>query len=170
MQERCRRWAKYNKKKKGREKFRFYSGQGDALKFIVVCTLFLVMLIKDFDSWNVLKQAIDASVPSTKIREGEIRWCKFGVNVGYEALGKGKNFQRPVLILKKFSTDIFLALPLTTKVKVGSWFYPLNDGQRCVLLSQSKVLDRRRLEEKMFELTALDLQKIKQAYCALILS
>jgi len=53
------------------------------------------MFIKDFDSWNKLKKTIDQSLPSTKIREGEIRWCKFGVNVGNEALGKGTAFKRP---------------------------------------------------------------------------
>jgi len=79
------------------------------------------MLLKDFDAWNQLKKIVDGSSTSTKIREGEIRWCKFGVNVGNEAFGKGTGFKRPVLVLKKFSGDVFLAVPLTTKMHDGSW-------------------------------------------------
>lgn len=130
------------------------------------------MFIKDFDSWNRLKKLIDKSLSSTKIREGEIRWCKFGINVGSEALGKGAAFQRPVLILKKFSGDVFLALPLTSKIHQGSWFYPVEHKgiARSVILNQARVLDRKRLEEKIFDLNENELQKIKSAYCNLILS
>ena len=127
--------------------------------------------MKDFDSWNRLKKTIDASVPSTKIREGEIRWCKFGVNVGNEALGKGTAFKRPVLILKKFSGDVFLAVPLTTKLHRGTWYYPIfcNEIWQCLILNQARTLDRKRLEKKIVEIKAQELLSVKLAYSQLIL-
>lgn len=130
------------------------------------------MFIKDFDSWNKLKKYIDTSVPSTKIREGEIRWCKFGVNVGNEALGKGLGFKRPVLVLKKFSGDVFLAIPLTTKIHRGTWYYSIyyHGTWRCLILNQARTLDRKRLEEKIFEIKAQELRLVKLAYIRLILS
>ena len=128
------------------------------------------MFIKDFDSWNQLKKITDQAVPSTKIREGEIRWCKFGVNVGNEALGKGAGFKRPVLILKKFSSEVFLGVPLTSKIHQGSWYYVLeHEGiKRSVILNQARVLDRKRLEQKVYALAESELQKVKDAFIQLI--
>lgn len=128
------------------------------------------MLIKDFDSWNQIKKTLDKSLPSTWIREGEIRWCKFGVNVGNEALGKGAGFKRPVLILKKFSGDVFLALPLTSKIHAGDWYHPIqnNGTTNSVILNQARVLDRRRLEQKIFDVPESELQKVKDAFVNLI--
>ena len=128
------------------------------------------MFIKDFDSWNQLKKETDKKSASARIREGEIRWCKFGINIGTEALGKGLGFKRPILILKKFSGDIFLALPLTSKIREGSWFYPIRHGgmRRTVILNQARALDRKRLEQKIFDLPEHELQKIKDAFTSLI--
>ncbi len=130
------------------------------------------MFIKDFDSWSKLKKIIDESVASTKIREGEIRWCKFGVNVGNEALGKGTSFKRPVLVLKKFSADVFLAVPLTSKMHEGTWYYPIfcNEIWQCLILNQARTLDRKRLEEKITELSFQELGSVKKTYADLILS
>lgn len=130
------------------------------------------MFVKDFDSRNKLKKSIDRSIASTKIREGEIRWYKFGVNVGNEALGKGESFKRPVLVLKKFSGDVFLAAPLTTKIHEGTWYYPLSyqGTAKRVILNQARALDRKRLEEKIVEINFQELRSVKQAYCDLILS
>lgn len=109
---------------------------------------------------------------STKIREGEIRWCKFGVNVGNEALGKGRGFKRPVLVLKKFSSDVFLAAPLTTRIHEGTWYYSISyqGSPKCIILNQARALDRKRLEEKIVEINSQELRSVKQAYCRLILS
>jgi hypothetical protein len=130
------------------------------------------MILKDFDSWNQVKKIVDGSLASTKIREGEVRWCKFGVNVGNEALGKGAGFKRPVLVLKKFSGDVFLAVPLTTKIHLGTWYYSVyyQGSWKCIILNQARVLDRKRLEEKIVELETKELLSVKQAYCELILS
>lgn len=125
----------------------------------------------DFNVWNDLKKATDASETNTKIRTGEIRWCRFGINIGKEALGKGETFRRPVLILKKFSGDVFMGLPLTTKIHTGDWYCPIWVGEveQSLILNQARVLDRKRLEDKLFEVSETELLKIKERYCALIL-
>ena len=125
----------------------------------------------DFDTWNRLKKITDTNEAKNKIRTGEIRWCRFGINIGKEILGKGATFRRPVLVLKKFSGDVFLGLPLTTKVHSGDWYCPiLVDGTiQSLILNQARVLDRKRLEEKLFEISETELVKIKKRYCELIL-
>ncbi len=128
-------------------------------------------MTKDFDRWNQVKKITDEKDVSIKIREGEVRWCKFGLNIGKEIIGKGENFRRPVLILKKYSGDVFLGLPLTTKEHHGDWYYKIvnEDVSRFVILNQGRILDRKRLEEKLFELSDLENMEVKKAYCTLIM-
>ena len=127
---------------------------------------------KDFDTWNQVKKSTDRTVQKIKIHEGEIRLCRLGVNIGYEVLGKGENFRRPVLILKKFSGEVFLGCPLTSKRHDGDWYLNLqHEGEtRCIILNQSRLLDKKRLEEKIYELNENDLKSVKEAYCKLIMS
>ncbi len=127
---------------------------------------------KDFSTWNTVKIQTDTSIQNINIREGEIRWCRVGINIGNEVLGKGEHFIRPVLIMKKFSSDVFLGIPLSSKIHTGTWFYTIDhDGiSRTLILNQSRLFDRKRLQEKVFEVSELELRQIKEAYCNLILS
>ena len=54
--------------------------------------------------------------------EKEIWWSCLGENIGNEINGKHDVFERPVIIFKKLSADILMAIPVTTKLKNGSWF------------------------------------------------
>ena len=49
---------------------------------------------KDFDRWNKLKKAINASDESERVyfHEGDIWWAHLGVNVDFEIDGKHKQF------------------------------------------------------------------------------
>ena len=126
---------------------------------------------KDFDNWNKIKKITNNLDIVIKIRVGEVRWCRFGINIGKEIIGKGETFRRPVLVLKKFSGDVFFGLPLTTKEHEGDWYYQIKNENipRSIILNQGRILDRKRLEEKLFEVTDLELIEIKKAYCSLIM-
>jgi len=126
---------------------------------------------KDFDQWNKVKKETDKHNQLIKIRVGEIRWCRFGLNIGSETIGKGHTFHRPVLILKKFSGDVFLGVPLTTKEHKGDWYCSIiHEGlTQTAILNQGRILDRKRLEEKMFEISESELENIKKLYCELIM-
>jgi mRNA-degrading endonuclease toxin of MazEF toxin-antitoxin module len=128
--------------------------------------------MKNFSEWNEIKIKTDDIESNIRIREGEIRWCRIGINVGREIVGKGEDFIRPVLILKKFSGDVFLGAPLTSKIHGGDWYYILkhNNTEQSVILNQSRLLDKKRLQNKLFQIHDRELLKIKQAYCNLILS
>lgn len=126
---------------------------------------------KNFEAWNKIKKITDKTPPLIRIRVGEIRWCRYGVNIGKEILGKGQTFRRPVLILKKYSGDGFLGLPLTSQSHTGDWYYGLHQKELYgyVILNQGRTLDRKRLEDKIIEISEVELNNIKKAYCALIL-
>ena len=60
---------------------------------------------KDFDGWNKLKKAIDASDDQRLyVHEGDIWWVRLGVNVGYEIDGKQREFSRPVVVREDTNT------------------------------------------------------------------
>jgi hypothetical protein len=57
----------------------------------------------DFDRWNGIKKATDATAEATRpyFREAEVWWVRLGRNIGYETSGKSREFTRPVIVLKK---------------------------------------------------------------------
>lgn len=89
----------------------------------------------------------------------------------FEQDGKGPDFARPVLIIKGFSKEVFLCVPLTTKMKKGKYYADIelsDKAPRKVILSQIRLVDSKRLQEKMTTVDAGQFQKIKQAIIRLI--
>ena len=87
-------------------------------------------------------------------REKEVWWIALGVNVGFEQDGKGEEFRRPVLILKKFNKYLVLAVPITTKVKKDNKYYiscsVAGDAiPRMAIISQVRPIDTKRFIDKL---------------------
>jgi mRNA interferase MazF len=108
---------------------------------------------KDFQKWHAKKSVVNEVVKRVYFHEREIWWCALGANVGCEQDGHGNNFERPVLILKKFNKEVFWGIPLTTKIKIGSFYVPVHSDDRtsCVaIVLQLRLMDAKRLLDKMF--------------------
>ena len=122
-------------------------------------------MAKDFDSWNDVKKQTDAEEPRLyTVRE--IWWCRFGVNRGTEQDGRGERFLRPALIMRSFGADACLVAPLTTstrehplRIAIGM----INEKRARVNLSQMRVIDTRRLTEKIGFLGKDAFAKIRKA-------
>ena len=101
---------------------------------------------KDFDSWNEKKKKLDSSNKKFLFKEGDIWWCSVGVNIGKESCGKGRNFLRPVLVLKKLSNHGFIGIPLTTKLSTNLWnIFLIVDGKKAnAQIHQMKMLSSSR--------------------------
>jgi mRNA interferase MazF len=101
---------------------------------------------KDFDSWNEKKKNIDQKEISERVffNEREIWWGFLGLNIGYEQDGKNKNFERPLLIVRKFNRNIVWVLPLTTIAKNNKFHYKLKSSGSIVILSQIRLLSTKR--------------------------
>ncbi len=110
---------------------------------------------KDFEGWHKLKPNLDANRKTPTFQEREIWWCSIGINIGNEENGKSEMFSRPVLIIRKFNNVIFWGVPLTTIIKDSQYYYKISFQGRdvCVMLSQLKMLDSKRLTTKMGQLT-----------------
>ena len=106
---------------------------------------------KDFDGWNRKKKKINKAVHLREFSEKEIWWASLGVNIGREIDGKHHNYERPVLIIKKLSTDTLWAIPLTSTNKEGSYFYGLviKDMLRTLSLLQLRMISSNRLLRKI---------------------
>ncbi|MFA6047915.1 MAG: type II toxin-antitoxin system PemK/MazF family toxin [Parcubacteria group bacterium] len=125
---------------------------------------------KDFVKWQLEKEIINSRNREIYFRERQIWWCSIGLNIGYEQDGKNERFERPVLILKKFSKDLFWALPTTSQNKTGAYYYQYNYNGRkySIILSQLRALSSKRLLRKIRKLREDDFEKVKTSVRSLI--
>ena len=107
---------------------------------------------KDFKKWHNAKTEIDNSPKRLFFHEREVWWCSIGVNVGFEQDGKGQYFARPAVIFKKFNNEVFWGIPLSTKIKKGKFYIPIEIGDgvpRVAIISQLRLIDGKRLYQKL---------------------
>ena len=97
--------------------------------------------INEIKKWIELKINLWTKKDRVVFKQGEIWWCSLGFNLGEEIFGKGEKFTRPVLIFKKFTSNSFLGLPLTTHGKKGSWYVEIRveKEKQWVLLNQARI-------------------------------
>lgn len=130
------------------------------------------MYQKDFQGWLVVKEKIHGHQSSLFRHEGEVWWSSIGCNIGSESDGKGKQFYRPVLIIKTWGPDLCLGIPLTSKIKEGRYYMNVSIIGRAsegfLMLSQIRVLDTKRLGRKMGSIHKDQLRLVKEKLIALI--
>ncbi|KIM12899.1 MAG: hypothetical protein KU38_02975 [Sulfurovum sp. FS08-3] len=120
--------------------------------------------MKNFEKWNEVKSKLHNK--KTKIvipKEREVYWASIGVNIGHEQDGKGDIFSRPVLVLKKYNQHIFFGIPLSTQLREGSFFFEflLNGEKRNALIVQGRLLDTKRLENRIGMINREDFDRLK---------
>jgi mRNA interferase MazF len=129
-------------------------------------------MFKRFLDWIQAKIIINQKYRSSQINEGEVYWCSLGENIGDEENGKGAEFSRPVLILKKFNNNIFLGIPMSTKNKESKYYVTvrLQDSIRSVIISQIRILDTKRLMKKIAYIPREDFVRVQDSVIRLIKS
>jgi mRNA interferase MazF len=120
--------------------------------------------IAKLDKWHEIKK--DISKENKKIvipKAREVYWASIGENIGYEQNGKGEIFSRPVLIVKRFSRNMFFGIPLSTQIKDGNFFYNFDflEQQSNALLVQARLYDTKRLENRLGMIEKSDFVNIK---------
>ncbi|MDQ7068393.1 MAG: type II toxin-antitoxin system PemK/MazF family toxin [Sulfurimonas sp.] len=131
-------------------------------------------MIKDFDNWNTVKQKIQDEEVVVGFKQRDIFYMKMGKNIGYEQDGKGDEFVRPVVIVKGFNKFMFFAIPLSTKIKDGKFYYSFEfqrNGDTIVnnaLLSQMRLFSTKRLLNKIGVMKSDDFVEMKIKFKKLI--
>lgn len=125
--------------------------------------------IKFIQEWCKLKASLFYKQSRIVFKQGDIWWCSLGMNLGEEMFGKGDKFTRPVLIFRKLTGNSFLGLPLTRQEKQGSWYVKItiHGGKNWVMLNQARVLDKKRLTNRIGELDNSDLKKVREKFLEL---
>jgi mRNA-degrading endonuclease toxin of MazEF toxin-antitoxin module len=125
---------------------------------------------KDFDSWNKRKKEVNEQALNF-YHEKEIRWCSLGLNIGFEQDGTSQEYRRPVLVIRGFSRHVCLVVPLTTSKKKNPYHVSVGiveDTEAFAIVSQIRLIDTRRLHDRLIVLNKNKFEEIKKAIKELI--
>lgn len=125
---------------------------------------------EEFDAWNSKKKFLDTHFRNLFFKEGEVWWCSIGRNIGEEVYGKGADFRRPVLLLKKLSRNSCIAVPVTMMPRDGSWYQHFRVGEkdRWVMLHQLRFISANRLSKRHSVISPRDFMQIKKSIALLL--
>lgn len=118
---------------------------------------------KDFDKWNKEKKKLDATAPTIFCHKREIWWCALGLNVGFEQHSMSEDFSRPVVVIRRFTDDMFWGVPLTTKINDDVPFrvrITVDGVQNDAMILQMRSYDRKRLRRKLGVVPKLEFSRI----------
>ena len=121
-----------------------------------------------FDKWNGIKKKTHQEENRVGFKEREIFWVRLGQNVGAEEFGKGHEFQRPVLIVRKLTHRVFFGIPLTSTIKDNDYFHSFTYRSKKGLITNSamilqlRVFDKNRLMGRMGMINKNEFIKIKK--------
>ncbi len=114
--------------------------------------------MNQFDEWNEVKKFTHSSKVQLTIKPRDIFWTKIGQNIGHEEYGKGKDFLRPVIVIRQLTSDLFIGIPTTTSDKQDNdYFHNIvyvdkntKVGVNSIaMLLQMKVFSKKRLFNKL---------------------
>ena len=121
---------------------------------------------KNFNRWNEVKKKTNNSKEIVYFKKQEVWWTRTGLNIGIESNGKGEEFTRPVLIIKKHNKYSCLVVFLTTNNKLDRSKTCIdleNYPNTFIKLSQIKTIDSKRLVKKIFFLNQDNFERIKRS-------
>lgn len=109
---------------------------------------------KDFDLWSELKKAAHEGTFKGRVHEREVWWCSLGANIGHEEDGKNDGFERPVIVLRVWSQETVVVLPLTTQIKNNRFHFVFTrDGVNfAIVLSQVRLISTKRLKRRIYRM------------------
>ncbi len=123
--------------------------------------------MENFNQWNEVKKNTQLNKRKLGIKPREIFWAKIGQNIGSEEYGKNENFARPVIIIRKLTSDLFVGVPLTSTIKTNDYFHSFEyenkqNGltQNSAMILQLKTFSIKRLMNKAGVININDFDKI----------
>jgi len=122
--------------------------------------------IKDYDDWNERAKALNSKDFEGYYHEREIWWCALGINIGSEEDGKNEQFERPVIIFRKFGEETLWIIPLSSKPNQNDsrvlYSFTVNESMQTAKLSQLRLISDRRLLRYMATISYEDFQNLRK--------
>jgi mRNA interferase MazF len=127
--------------------------------------------VEEYDKWNKVKKETSKENLLVGYKTRDIFNVKVGKNIGFEQNGKGEQFVRPVVVLKKLTKDMFIGVPLTTTQRKGSFLFEFQFIQNKIsvaILPQAKLFSSKRLLNKIGVINKNDFENLKKRYFELL--
>jgi len=120
--------------------------------------------IKNFFDWTKKKIRLHFKPLAVYFHNREVWWASLGVNIGYEQDGKNEEFERPILILKKFNKDMLWILPMTSQNRSNEFYHQVEyqNQKYAVILSQLRLISSKRLLRKIRTISKGEFKEIKE--------
>ena len=128
-------------------------------------------MIKDFKTWRSIKSNLHENQVRLHFHEREIWSTTVGANIGYEQDGKGQEYLRPILVLRKFNNETLWAVFLTKKIKTGRYYFEFKSKSQdtsTANLSQLRLIDSKRLKYRVGLISEEDFMELKKRIIGLI--
>lgn len=129
-------------------------------------------ILQQFIDWTKRKIRHHFEEPDDKsifFREKEIWWAALGKNIGYEIDGKHELFERPIVILKKYTPNMCFVLPLSTQIKNPKQWYQyvisIEGTASAIILSQGKTVSHKRLLRRIGTLNTETYNSLISQFC-----
>lgn len=125
------------------------------------------MMEENFDKWNQIKKNVQEDEKNRLFKQRDIFFINMGQNIGFEQNGKGENFVRPIVILKKITNQMFIGIPLSSQIKDGDWFFKFEFNIKdkislnIAILPQIRMFSSKRLLNKIGVMKIEDFEKMK---------
>ena len=122
------------------------------------------MTTKNYTIWHKTKIIIEHKESRVHFQIRDVFFCSIGENVGFEQDGRGEEFLRPVVVVKKFNNEVFLGVPLTHTDKKGKYYFSfdLNKEKSVAILSQIRLFDAKRMKYKIGMIAEKDFVVLKE--------
>ncbi|MBQ2695498.1 type II toxin-antitoxin system PemK/MazF family toxin [Candidatus Saccharibacteria bacterium] len=116
-----------------------------------------------FARWDMVKQHLDIHGNTQRVRSGEIYWAGIGENIGIEINGKGNEFARPVLVVRKINHHAFFGVPLTTQPHEQPGFirFEFQGKMEYAALMQLRSFSTKRLYRRMGKVDDKTLEELR---------
>ena len=126
--------------------------------------------MKDFFNWHSKKSKLDSIQKRPYFHEAEVWYASLGLNIGYEQDGKGTDYLRPALIVRKFNNYICWVVPLThtTKDTIHYAHITVLGDESAAILSQLKLIDVKRFSHKIDKISDDDFKLVTRKLKGLI--
>jgi mRNA interferase MazF len=129
-------------------------------------------LLKHVSGWFQVQSRLNTRKRRPLFQEREVWMCHWGANVGFELDGKTREGLRPGIVFKKLSGNTLLLIPLTSKLKDGTWYSPSyvkqREGRFC--LNQIRMIDAKRLKYRMERMSEGKFQQLKYDFQQMLLA
>jgi len=92
---------------------------------------------KEYTIWHRIKTIVHNEKERPYFHEREIWFCSLGANIGFEQDGRGEEYLRPAIIIRKFNNEVGWIVPLTKNQKKGKYYFSFSYTDQMISTADS---------------------------------